>query len=170
MTLVQGCFFYCASVIVILSILVVSLKNPIHSVISMLGLFVHIAILYLLLNADFMAAIQIIVYAGAVLVLYLFVIMLLNIKEEEGQKSFHELWHLVIPGVILFILLFIFAVKDITVVPKPGIYSIEKIQEEGSLLALGKVLFTEYILPFEAVSLILLVAIVGAVVLAKKQV
>jgi NADH-quinone oxidoreductase subunit J len=135
----------------------------------MLVLFMHIAILYLFLNAEFMAAIQIIVYAGSVLVLYLFVVMLLNIKEEE-KKTFHDLWYLSIPGAALFLFVFIFTVKDITVIPETGPYTIEKIKEEGSLMILGKVLFTDYILPFEVVSLILLVAIIGAVVLAKRQV
>jgi NADH-quinone oxidoreductase subunit J len=169
MTLVQACFLYCAAVIVILSLLVVSFKNPLHSIILMLVLFIHIAILYLFLNAEFMAAIQIIVYAGSVLVLYLFVVMLLNIKEEE-KKTFHDLWYLSIPGAALFLFVFIFTVKDITVIPETGPYTIEKIKEEGSLMILGKVLFTDYILPFEVVSLILLVAIIGAVVLAKRQV
>ena len=170
MTLIQVCFLYCASAIIVFSLLVVTLRNPIHCIIAMLGLFIHIAVLYLFLNSEFMAALQIIVYAGAVLVLYLFVVMLLNIKEEEEKKVFHDMWHLVVPGVVLFIFLFIFAVKDITVVPEPGVYTIEKIQDEGSLMVLGKVLFTEYILPFEIASLILLAAIVGAVVLAKRQV
>ena len=76
-------FFYFASIIVLTAILVVALKNPIYSALSLLVMFFHVAGLYITLHAEFLAAIQIIVYAGAILVLYLFVVMLLNVKREE---------------------------------------------------------------------------------------
>ncbi|HLC15394.1 MAG TPA: NADH-quinone oxidoreductase subunit J [Thermodesulfovibrionia bacterium] len=170
MTLVQCCFLYLASAIVILAVLAVTRKNPVYSVLFMLILFVHIAVLYLFLNAEFMAAIQIIVYAGAVLVLYLFVVMFLNIREEELQNRFHGPWPLALFGVIMFAGFFVFITKDMQVFPVPGPHSIQYIEKTGSLMAIGSVLFTEYLLPFEIASILLLVAIIGAVVLTKRKV
>ncbi|MBI4686587.1 MAG: NADH-quinone oxidoreductase subunit J [Nitrospirae bacterium] len=163
-------FAYFAVVITVLSILVITRKNPVHSVIWMLVLFVHIAALYIFLNAEFLAAIQIIVYAGAILVLFLFVIMLLNLKKEEQERKFHGYWPLGVLAGTFFIVFFILILSKISVFPKLGPYSIQAIQSEGSIMTIGKVLYTDYILPFEIASIVLLVAIIGAVVLAKKRI
>lgn len=170
MTLVKICFLYLASAIVILAIIAITRKNPVYSVLSMLLLFVHIAVLYLFLNAEFMAAIQIIVYAGAVLVLYLFVVMFLNIRQEEQRNPFHGPWPLALIGVVLFAGIFTFIVKNIDIFPELGQHSIQYIEKTGNLMAIGKVLFTEYLLPFEVASVLLLVAIIGAIVLTKRKV
>ncbi|MEC4688485.1 MAG: NADH-quinone oxidoreductase subunit J, partial [Nitrospirota bacterium] len=79
----QLLFFYLAGVIVLTAVLVVGLRNPIYSTLSLLIMFFHVAGLYVSLHAEFLAAVQIIVYAGAILVLYLFVVMLLNVKRED---------------------------------------------------------------------------------------
>jgi NADH-quinone oxidoreductase subunit J len=168
LTLLQGCFAYLALAMIGLSILTVTMKNPVHSVIAMLALFVHIAALYLFLNAELIAAIQIIVYAGAVLVLYLFVVMLFNIKEEAHKKIYHDQWPLAFVGSVFFLVYFVLIAKNIAVLPKLGPHTVEAIQKKGSLLYIGKELFTTYVLPFEIVSLLLLIAIIGAVVLTKK--
>lgn len=170
MTLVQICFLYLASAIVILSIIAITRKNPVYSVLSMLLLFIHVAVLYLFLNAEFMAAIQIIVYAGAVLVLYLFVVMFLNIRQEEQENPFHGPWLLALFGVVLFAGVLAFIIKDIEVFQNPGPHSIQYIEKTGTLMAIGKVLFTEYLLPFEVASILLLVAIIGSIVLTKRKV
>lgn len=170
MTLVQICFLYLASAIVILAIIAITRRNPVYSVLSMLLLFIHIAVLYLFLNAEFMAAVQIIVYAGAVLVLYLFVVMFLNIRQEEQQKLFHGPWPLALFGIVLFAGIFTFIIKDIEVFQNPGPHSIQYIEKTGSLMAIGRVLFTEYLLPFEVASVLLLAAIIGAIVLTKRKV
>ncbi|MBI4654534.1 MAG: NADH-quinone oxidoreductase subunit J [Nitrospirae bacterium] len=163
-------FAYFAVVIVGTSILVITRKNPIHSVLWMLVLFVHIAALYLFLNAEFLAAIQIIIYAGAILVLFLFVIMLLNLKREEMEKRFQKQWPLGVFAGMVFIVFLVLILSQIVVFPQLGPYSIQAIQSEGNLMTVGKVLYTEYLLPFEITSVILLVAIIGAVVLAKRKV
>jgi NADH-quinone oxidoreductase subunit J len=169
MIMPQVFFLYFAAMIIVLSLLVVTRKNPVHSVLWMLVLFVHIAALYLFLNAEFLAAIQIIVYAGAILVLFLFVIMLLNLRKEEAEKRFQKQWQFGLGfGVILFIFLALIVGK-ITVIPPPGRYSVEAIKSEGHIMTVGKVLYTEFLLPFEIASVILLVAIIGAVVLAKRR-
>ncbi len=169
MTLAQFFFGYFAVMLIGLSILVITRKNPVHSVMLMLILFVHIAGIFLFLNADFLAAIQIIVYAGAVLVLFLFVIMLLNLKKEQAEKPFQKLWPAalaVAAGIAVFLVVIL---SRFSVFPEPGIYNVDKIRTEGVMMTTGKVLYTQYLLPFEIASLILLVAIIGAVVLTKRR-
>ena len=161
-------FGYFAAVIVILSVLVVTRRNPVHSVMWMLLLFFHIAGMYLFLNAEFIAAIQVIVYAGAILVLFLFVVLLLNLKEELKAPRFITSWPsaLVISAGILGSI--IFALRSFKLGPE-GFYTVALIQERTHTKLLGTVLFTEYLFPFEVASLVLLIAIIGAIVLAKKK-
>ncbi|GAB4390039.1 MAG: NADH-quinone oxidoreductase subunit J [Thermodesulfovibrionales bacterium] len=161
-------FWYLAAAITALSLLVITRRNPVHSVLLMLVMFFHIAALYLFLNAEFMAAIQIIVYAGAILVLFLFVVLLLNLKEEVAERRYIGLWPL---GLILAggILVSMFAAMESFVIGPQGKYSTEYIAQETHVAAVGKVLYTEYLFPFEVASLVLLVAIIGAIVLAKKR-
>ncbi|MBI4691335.1 MAG: NADH-quinone oxidoreductase subunit J [Nitrospirae bacterium] len=161
-------FGYYAVVITFLSVLIITRKNPVHSVMWMLLLFFHIAGLYLFLNAEFIAAIQVIVYAGAILVLFLFVVLLLNLREELQVKRFVGSWPagLIIAAGMLAIVVNV--IKSFTAAPR-GIYSIEYIKNATHTKALGQVLYTEYLFPFEIASLILLVAIIGAIVLAKRK-
>jgi len=165
---VEWFFGYLAGAVILLSILVVLSRNPVHSVLWMLLMFLHVAGLYLLLNAEFLAATQVIVYAGAILVLFLFVVMLLNLKEEMRVKEFTGWWPvrlLIAAGIMIILKVGLAGFK----VGFKGPWSIEAIEKVTDTRALGKVLFTEYILPFEIASLILLVAIIGAVFLAKKR-
>jgi len=170
MTTPQIFFAYFAISMTVFSLLVVTRRNPVHSVLWMLVLFIHIAALYLFLNAEFLAAIQIIIYAGAILVLFLFVIMLLNLKQEETVKKYQSQWPLSAVIAIVFAVFLALIVGKITVMPPLGEYSIEAIKAEGSMMTIGRVLYTQYLLPFEIASLVLLVALIGAVVLAKKRV
>ncbi len=161
-------FGYFATAIIILSALVVTRRNPVHSVMWMLLLFFHIASMYLFLNAEFIAAIQVIVYAGAILVLFLFVVLLLNLREEIEEKRFIGSWPagLMISAAILVGI--ITAVRSF--VPGPtGKYTVALIQQETHTKVLGEALYTVFLFPFEIASLILLVAIIGAIVLAKKK-
>jgi NADH-quinone oxidoreductase subunit J len=167
-------FFYLATVIVGGSLLVVLLRNPIYSTIALLVMFAHVAGLYVLLNAEFIAAVQVVVYAGAILVLYLFVVMLLNVKREERfQRQ-------VIPALVVAALL----LAEVALVVfggrvgdgliggfgggSGGAFTAERIQAVGSTAIIGQVLFSAYLYPFEIASLLLLVAMVGAIVLSKK--
>lgn len=159
-------YFACASVI--LSLLVVTRKNPVHSVLWMLLLFFHIASLYLLLNAEFIAAIQVIVYAGGILVLFLFVVLLINIREEVSINKFIGAWPTAFTFALALLVVVFMSIKSFVAAP-PGIYSIELVKQETDTKALGTVLYTQYLYPFEIASLILLVAIIGAIVLAKRR-
>lgn len=167
--MLQQLFFgYYAFIIIGLSLIVVTRKNPGHSVMWMLLLFFHIAGLYLFLNAEFIAAIQVIVYAGAILVLFLFVVLLLNLREEIALRQIVGSW----PAAFFISALLFIAVTAALgayVQGPAGKYSIDAIRSETHAKALGKLLYTEYLFPFEIASLILLVAVVGAVVLAKRK-
>jgi NADH-quinone oxidoreductase subunit J len=127
------------------------------TIVSMAGLFV-------LLHAFFLAAVQIIVYAGAVIVLFLFVIMLLDLKEEARRKIklFGIVTGLVSVGAIVVISLKAMGTAQ------PGA-NLPAPQLEGGTTALGKLLFTQYVLPFEVVSILLLVAMIGVILLSKKD-
>ncbi len=161
-------FGYYAFVIILLSLLVVTRKNPVHSVMWMLLLFFHIASIYLFLNAEFIAAIQVIVYAGAILVLFLFVVLLLNLREELKVKSFIGSWPAGLMISVAILIGIMSALRHFVLGPQ-GEYSIEFIQRETHTKALGKVLYTDFLFPFEIASLVLLVAIIGAIVLAKRK-
>jgi NADH-quinone oxidoreductase subunit J len=161
-------FAYFAFAIVLLSILVITRKNPIHSVLWMLLLFFHIASLYLFLNAEFMAVMQIIVYAGGILVLFLFAVLLLNIREELRINRFIGAWPTGLTFAIGLLVVILISIRSFVIAP-PGMYTIDLIKKESHVKALGKLLYTDYLYPFEIASVILLVAIVGAIVLAKRR-
>lgn len=161
-------FAYFAFAIVLLSILVVTRKNPIHSVLWMLLLFFHIASLYLILNAEFMAAIQVIVYAGGILVLFLFAVLLLNIREELRINRYIGAWPTGLTFAIGLLVVILISIRSFVIAP-PGMYTIDLIKKESHVKALGKLLYTDFLYPFEVASVILLVAIVGVIVLAKRR-
>ena len=161
-------FGYYAVVITFLSMLVVTRKNPVHSVMWMLLLFFHIAGLYLFLNAEFIAAVQIIVYAGAILVLFLFVVLLLNLKEELKIDMLIGSWPAAFVIVSVFFVIVSITLKSIVIAPL-GKYSIAFIQQATHTKVLGQLLYTEFLFPFEIASLILLVAVIGSIVLAKRK-
>lgn len=167
--MIEFFFGYLSVVIVVLSILVILSKNPVHSVLWMLLMFFHIAGLYLLLNAEFLAAVQVIVYAGAILVLFLFVVMLLNLREELKVKQFIGGWPAGLSIALGLLIALLVGLTGFTTIYR-GRWGIEEIGNVTHTKALGQVLYTEYLLPFEVVSLILLVAIVGVVTLAKKMI
>ena len=161
-------FFYFAGVILLTATLVVALRNPIYNALSLLVMFFHIAGLYVTLHAEFLAAIQIIVYAGAILVLYLFVVMLLNVKQEEEFNK---------QGVVAMFLGFVLLAEAVLLGIRGGFTVASPIISPsipvpsaavGNTESIGEVLYSTYLFPFEIASLILLVAMIGAVILTKK--
>ena len=170
MTLLQGVFAYLAVMVLGGSVLVVTRRNPVHSVLWMLLVFVHIAVLFVFLDAEFLAAMQIIIYAGAVLVLFLFVLMLLDLRASDLTRKLQQQWPL---GAILATsLLVVLGIILSGTLPRvvPGVYTVNYIRSHGNVSTVGSLLFSEFVLPFEIASLVLLVAILGAVVLAIKEV
>lgn len=161
-------FFYLAGIIVLTSILVVALRNPVYSALSLLIMFFHVAGLYVTLHAEFVAAVQIIVYAGAILVLYLFVVMLLNVKREDRYHAQLPLGALLGVTILTEVVLLLLQRSDASV-PAAAPIAAPSAPAIGNTEAIGEVLYSTYVFPFEVASLILLVAMIGAIVLAKRD-
>ena len=158
-------FLYFAAVILISAIFMITRKNPVHSVMFMLLLFFHIAGLFVLLHAEFLAAVQMLVYAGAILILYLFVVMLLNVDKESTVARANRYW----PWMIAFGILI---AGEIVLLVSRGSFPAETGQSMRTALGvreLGEVLYQQYLVPFEVASVVLLVGLVGAVMLAQKR-
>jgi len=139
-------------------------RNPVTSAMFLVLAIISMAGLFVLLHAFFLAAVQILVYAGAVMVLFLFVIMLLDLKEEERRKI--KMFGL-IGGLVSVSAIVIIFVKSILAAQPGANLSVPVL--EGETAALGKLLFTQYLLPFEVVSVLLLVAMMGVILLSKKD-
>ena len=164
----QAFFFYFAIVIAAAAVLVVAVRNPIYSALSLLIMFFHVAGLYVTLHAEFLAAVQIIVYAGAILVLYLFVVMLLNLRHDD---RYHRQWPMAAAvGVTLVIEAIVLTAMKGWTAPVVAAGTETTVGGGGNAEAIGDVLYTTYLFPFEVASLILLVAMIGAIILAKKDV
>lgn len=161
-------FIILAIAAILTAILVVTRRNPIMSVVYLIANFIVLAIVYLTLYAQFIAVIQVIVYAGAIMVLFLFVILLLNIaKVEELQEKLNYKKRVGI-GLVVVLMIQI----GIGLFLSTGKFShrlAPNAEKLGTVESIGRVLFTEYLLPFEITSIILLVGLIGAVVLAKKR-
>lgn len=158
-------FAYFSLVSILAGVLTVALRNPVHCGLALLTLLLHVAGLFVLLNAEFLFAVQIIVYAGAILVLYLFVLMLLNLKTEE--RYLHTRY-----AVILFASVAVCGELLVLLLRSPfsgakGDAPAAAVLKEGASYAVGIKMFSEYLLPFEIVGVFLLGAIIGAIVLAK---
>ncbi len=168
MTIQQLFFGYFFVMILGLSVVVITRRNLIHAVLWMLLMFVHIAGLYLFLNAEFFAVIQIIVYAGAILVMFLFVVMLLRLKEDQALPIFIKgAQGRVFVGLILLLVLISMA-AEATKGPM-GQYSIDYIQTRSHIKVLGTALFNDFVYPFLILGFILFVPMIGVVVLALRR-
>jgi len=164
----QFFFGYCALMIIASGILAISLRNPVHCVLMVLVLFFHMAGLYLTLNAEFLAAVQIIVYAGAILVLYLFVLFLVSLREELHLDAFiPNPW--VGRGIAVGLALALVYVIPAFTLGEKGVWTVRAIQEVTHTKALGQEMYSTYLLPFEIAGLILLVALIGGLVLARRE-
>lgn len=162
-------FTIVAAVAVLASILVITCKNPINSALSLIMTFFCLATLYVTLDAPFMAAIQVIVYAGAIMVLIVFVIMLLNLKSESGRRSSHTVLFGSLVGLFtLFQLFYMLSRSSLT--GAKGNLDADFIHRVGHTEIIGMALYTDFLLPFEVTSILLLVAIVGAVILTKRKI
>jgi len=148
------------------AISMVAQRNPLYSAISLIGVFISLACLYVTLSAPFIAAVQVIVYAGAIMVLVVFVIMLLNVEQAERQPR--RLRSLVPIAVGLAAVLFAEAVFIIFFVQASPSTPTRNISNVGLTSSIGAGLFTSYLLPFEITSILLLMAIVGAMTLARR--
>jgi NADH-quinone oxidoreductase subunit J len=163
----QVTFYYLAAVSVASALLAVTRKNPVHSMLWVLALFVHVAGLFLIAGAEFVAAVQIIVYAGAILVFYLFFLMLTELPSEASVRRFGSHWPLCLASGLAFVALTWYAHQSELLPAEPPAALAGR--PAGHMSTIGMTLFTEFALPFEIASLVLLAAIVGAVVVAKRK-
>jgi len=161
----QYIFYFLGFLAILSAMMVVISKNPIHSVLYLIITFFAIAGHYVLLNAQFLAAVHIIVYAGAIMVLFLYVIMMLNLNAEvEPHKSALQKIAATIAGGILMIVM-VGAFRNVN--PESNVAFGN---DAGMIKNLGQTLFNEFALPFEVSSILFLAAMVGAVMLGKKEI
>ena len=157
-------FHLFAGVAVILSLAMIMAKKPVTSAVCLVGVMFALAALFALLNAHLIAALQILVYAGAIMVLFMFVIMLLNLREKEGLAARHLILAQITGAGLLGALLIPFMMQATL---EKGPLSAIAPDRFGTTAAVGELLYTEYLLPFEIASALLLAALVGAVALVK---
>lgn len=162
-------FYLCSALLLGSALFVVLNRNPIYSVIGLVFAFMNLAVLYFLLEAYFIGILQILVYAGAIMVLFLFVVMLLNVKPDEPRPALiqpDKWWFGILAGIfiVLFLLLIVQGVNILMTSPAGDT------AQMGDVSSIGETLFTRYLLPFEIASLLLTVALIGTVFLAKRKI
>ena len=158
-------FYYFAVVVVVTALLAISRPNPIHAVLFLIPCFFHVAGIFVLLKAEFLAVVQILVPAGALMVLYLFVVFLFSLHEVKSTRATHR--QAASAGVValaLVVLLAVLAMNSLFPVPFP-----EAVTSVDNTTAVGGALYTKFLFPFELASLVLLVVMFGAIVLAKRE-
>jgi len=149
------------------ALMVVLSKHPVRSVLYLVVTFFFISGLYIMMNAQFLAIVNIIVYAGAIMVLFLFVLMLLNLNKDAEPKTPTIIWIIsTVAGGILFLVI-IAALKDIVLVSSEG--DMAQLSNIGLVENLGTTLFTKFVVPFEISSILFISAMVGAILLAKRD-
>lgn len=160
-------FLVLAAFAVLCGLSVILQKHAVASALSLVGVMGSLAVLYLMLGAEFLAAVQMIVYAGAIMVLFVFVIMLLNSGSEPRGKARYFPYLVGIPSLLVFLgVVTTFILREL---PNTAAVSFGSFTQGGPA-PVGRLLFTQYLLPFEVTSLLVLIAIIGAMVLAKKEI
>jgi len=164
-------FYFAAAVTVAGAVGVVVLPNPLYSVLSLISSFLGLAGLYLSLNAEFIAVVQVVVYAGAIMVLFLFVVMLLDMRREERipLRLPVQKFAGAILGVGIFTILAKVFSSDVLLTGAKGTFTAERVSEMGNTQVIGRLLLTDYLLPLQAMGVLLFVGVIGAVVLAKRR-
>ncbi len=163
-------FYLFGTLAVISAILVISQRNVVHSAMFLAVTLLSVAGIFLTLHAEFLAGVQVIVYVGGILVLFVFVIMLIALRRAEAERQFNRQWTVAIVTSAILIVEFAYVIyKGQNSFLLPAIASAPAIPVAGNSELVGTALYTTYLLPFEIASILLLVAIVGAVVLAKKK-
>jgi len=168
MSLPFALFFLCALLAVVGAVLLIVAREPIHSALALVLVMMSLAVLYLLLGAEFIAAVQIIVYAGAIMVLFVFVIMLLNagVEERTDWSRIASFGGTTLGVVLLAVIAFRLAHSDVgSSIANGGGSS----SQAASTRELSLALFQQYLFPFEATSILILIAILGALVLARRN-
>ncbi len=168
--MLETLLFYIFAVIAVVSaIMVITQHNVVHSAMFLAATLLSVAGIFLTLHAEFLAGVQVIVYVGGILVLFVFVIMLISLNRAEKERQYNRQWALAIVNAGILAVEFVFVIvkgRDSFLLPPPVAAPAVTI---GNSQMVGMALYTSYLLPFEIASILLLVAIVGAVVLSKKK-
>jgi NADH-quinone oxidoreductase subunit J len=165
-------FYFISACILGFAVLVISTRDTVHSVLFLVLDFLFVAALYVLLGAQFLAAIQILVYAGGIVVLYLFVVMLVNLKRPpEAHQDPHRRtnWGFALSIAVLVELGAVAAYSYARPAPALAAAATQTMPVTGNTEQVGWLLYTSYLIPFEIASMLLLVAMIGAIVLAKRE-
>ncbi|MBZ5725606.1 MAG: NADH-quinone oxidoreductase subunit J [Acidobacteriia bacterium] len=165
-------FYMFAALVLGGGVLTITRRNAVHSAISLIVSLLGVAGLYLLQQAEFLFAVQIVLYVGGIMVLFLFVIMLVNLDLAAKERQFNKQWLVALAAVAAVaaeIGYFIYRGKDAFHIAEPATMALAP-PALGNTEMLADTLFSEYLLPFEIASILLLVAVVGAVVMAKKRI
>jgi NADH-quinone oxidoreductase subunit J len=169
--LIETVLFYIFAVLVLGGgLLTITRRNAVHSAISLIVSLMGVAGLYLLQQAEFLFAVQIVLYIGGIMVLFLFVIMLVNLDQAARERQFNRQWLVAIAAVLVVgaeLVYFMYRGKGGFQFPRPGSAAQAAM---GNTEAVAQSLFPEYLLPFELTSILLLVAVVGSVVMAKRRI
>ena len=163
--------FWSLSIIaVILAFIVILAKNPVRSAIALMGVLLSFAGLYLILDSEFIAGVQILVYIGGITVLYMFVISMMRFKNINIESQFSRQWlAAIISSIVFFIEIIYFGLKGKDFFKIKGHENIAVANGLGTVENVGKVLYGKYVLPFEVATVLLLAAIIGTVLLARKE-
>ncbi len=152
------------------SAMVVCARNTIHSALWMVASFVSMACIFVLLHAPFLAILQIIVYAGAIMMFIIYAIMMLNIREEDATRGPVRKSKIFGIGLLIVLTLLLFVIGfNMSMTALKGPITLQVFEQFGNVAVFSRYLFTDYLLPFETVSVLLTAAVVGAVVLAKRD-
>ena len=166
-------FFAFAALAVVAAFNVILQRNPIYSAVGLITVLISLACVFLTLSAQFIAAIQVIVYAGAIMVLFVFVIMLLNLRAEESITDKVKYLKFVAPVLFVALILEVGAIVGALNVPLKPLQSANDVADPsrvlGTVESIAQAMFTTYLLPFEATSVLILMAIVGSMLLAKRE-
>jgi NADH-quinone oxidoreductase subunit J len=168
-SVLDSLFFYILSAIILASaILTITRRNAVHSAIWLVSTLIGVAGLYLHLHAEFLAAVQVLLYVGGIMVLFLFVIMLVNLDEAARERQFNKQWSIALAAALVLM-------AELGYFVYRGANAFQFGQAGGGSLSpntelIAMALYRDYMLPFEIASLLLLVAILGSVILAKKNI
>ena len=166
-------FYLVAALTVAAGVGVIALKNPVHSALSLLSTFLMVAVLFVIRHAEFLAAVQVLVYAGGIMVLFLFVIMLVNVKGVQPESAFLTRWAplAIVGGVLVGALLALLVLLGVLATGSGDAAALQTVDGQlvGNTEAVGITLYTTYLVPFEIVSVVLLVAMIGAIIFGRRD-
>lgn len=166
----KALFIVFAAVAVASALNILLQRNPLQGALSLIATLASLSAIYVTLHAQFLAAIQIVVYAGAIMVLFVFVIMLLNVPKDQPQIEKQKwLRYLAIPFAGLLIAEMFYVIRSVKPMTLPAMRADGAGDAVGTVSSIGKALFTDYLLPFEVTSVLILMAVVGAMVLARRE-